>query len=118
MCSLKAQRQDWQQVSVSTILPMLGFSLGSAGRIRILGRLADQVHHHSRQAIKKYVKANNEGLATASDAQFDVMFNKAVKSGVEKGDFTQPKGTSRVSSQWKDACNSFSASFHHSNLSR
>ena len=58
------------------------------------GHLADKVHHNSRQAIKKYVKANNKGLTTATDAQFDVMFNKALKSGVEKGDFTQPKGTS------------------------
>ncbi|ERF70725.1 hypothetical protein EPUS_05077 [Endocarpon pusillum Z07020] len=48
----------------------------------------------SRQAIKKYVKANNKGLTTATDAQFDVMFNKALKTGVDKGDFTQPKGPS------------------------
>jgi histone H1/5 len=46
---------------------------------------------HSRQAIKKYVKANNK-ITITSEAQFDSMFNKALKSGVDKGDFTQPKG--------------------------
>jgi len=45
----------------------------------------------SRQAIKKYVKANNKVQFT-SETQFDSMFNKALKSGVEKGEFTQPKG--------------------------
>jgi histone H1/5 len=48
---------------------------------------------HSRQAIKKYVKANNT-INTPSGAQFDSLFNKALKSGVEKGDFAQPKGAS------------------------
>jgi hypothetical protein len=48
---------------------------------------------NSRQAIKKYVKANNK-VQFASETQFDSMFNKALKSGVEKGEFTQPKGTS------------------------
>ena len=46
---------------------------------------------NSRQAIKKYVRANNK-IATTSEAQFDAMFNKALKTGAEKGDFTQPKG--------------------------
>lgn len=48
---------------------------------------------HSRQAIKKYVKANNT-ITTTSETQFDSLFNKALKSGVEKGDFSQPKGPS------------------------
>lgn len=47
----------------------------------------------SRQAIKKYVKANNK-ITTTSETQFDSLFNKALKSGVEKGDFSQPKGPS------------------------
>merc|ERR1712230_308253 len=47
----------------------------------------------SRQAIKKYVKANNNVTIT-SETQFDSLFNKALKSGVEKGDFQQPKGPS------------------------
>lgn len=51
------------------------------------------VHYYSRQAIKKYVKANNKVKYT-SEAQFDSMFNRALKAGVEKGDFAQPKGTS------------------------
>jgi hypothetical protein len=46
---------------------------------------------NSRQAIKKYVKANNKVQFT-SETQFDSMFNKALKSGVDKGEFTQPKG--------------------------
>ncbi|THC93353.1 hypothetical protein EYZ11_007179 [Aspergillus tanneri] len=48
---------------------------------------------HSRQSIKKYVQANNK-IASASQAAFDSQFNKAIKVGVEKGDFTQPKGPS------------------------
>lgn len=47
----------------------------------------------SRQAIKKYVIANNK-LAIASQGAFDAQFNKAIKSGVDKGEFTQPKGKS------------------------
>lgn len=47
--------------------------------------------YHSRQSIKKYVLANNK-LAPASQNAFDSQFNKAIKAGVEKGDFIQPKG--------------------------
>ncbi|KAL2865998.1 histone H1/H5 family protein [Aspergillus lucknowensis] len=47
----------------------------------------------SRQSIKKYVQANNK-LAPASQNAFDSQFNKAIKVGVEKGDFLQPKGPS------------------------
>jgi hypothetical protein len=50
-------------------------------------------HHCSRQSIKKYVLANNK-IAFASQAAFDSQFNKAIKAGVEKGEFTQPKGKS------------------------
>jgi len=48
--------------------------------------------HCSRQALKKYVRANNN-LTISSETQFDSLFNKALKSGVEKEDFMQPKGT-------------------------
>ena len=44
----------------------------------------------SRVALKKYVKANNN--LSVSDNQFDALFNKAIRSGVEKGVFAQPKG--------------------------
>lgn len=44
----------------------------------------------SRVALKKYVKANNN--INATDKMFDSLFNKALKSGVEKGEFNQPKG--------------------------
>ncbi|CAD6564730.1 MAG: hypothetical protein ASARMPREDX12_002389 [Alectoria sarmentosa] len=47
----------------------------------------------SRPSLKKYLKANHKNLAS-SDAIFDTQFNKAIKSGVEKGDFAQPKGPS------------------------
>ncbi|KAI1916110.1 hypothetical protein LOZ65_005343 [Ophidiomyces ophidiicola] len=46
----------------------------------------------SRQALKKYVR-NNNSLNVASQSAFDVQFNRAVKAGVEKGEFLQPKGT-------------------------
>jgi len=47
----------------------------------------------SRQAIKKYVSSNNK-INVASQATFDAQFNKAIKAGVEKGEFLQPKGPS------------------------
>lgn len=50
-----------------------------------------QLPHNSRQAIKKYVSSNNK-INVASQATFDAQFNKAIKAGVEKGEFLQPKG--------------------------
>ncbi|KAI7975015.1 hypothetical protein EIK77_006671 [Talaromyces pinophilus] len=47
----------------------------------------------SRQSIKKYVQSNNK-ITVVSQAAFDSQFNKAIKAGVEKGEFTQPKGPS------------------------
>lgn len=47
---------------------------------------------YSRQALKKYILANHKTLA-GSQAVFDQQFNKALRTGAEKGDFTQPKGT-------------------------
>ncbi|KAI1182948.1 hypothetical protein F5B17DRAFT_418214 [Nemania serpens] len=58
----------------------------------------------SRQSLKKYVKANN--TITASDNMFDSLFNKALKSGVDKGIFEQPKGpsgTTKLSKKSKPA---------------
>lgn len=46
---------------------------------------------NSRQSIKKYVMANNK-ISVASQNAFDAQFNKAIKVGVEKGEFIQPKG--------------------------
>ncbi|PGH06727.1 histone H1/5 [Blastomyces parvus] len=46
-----------------------------------------------KQALKKYVQANNR-INITSQSAFDAQFNRAVKTGVEKGDFTQPKGPS------------------------
>lgn len=45
----------------------------------------------SRQAIKKYIQANNNTNAASSNV-FDSQFNRALKNGVEKGEFSQPKG--------------------------
>jgi histone H1/5 len=47
----------------------------------------------SRQSIKKYVQNNNK-ITVVSQAAFDSQFNKAIKAGVEKGEFSQPKGPS------------------------
>ncbi|KAF8449660.1 linker histone H1 and H5 family-domain-containing protein [Terfezia claveryi] len=43
----------------------------------------------SRQALKKYIQSNFKDLKN-----FDTQFNAALRRGVEKGDFTQPKGPS------------------------
>ncbi|KAK1977928.1 hypothetical protein LZ30DRAFT_730444 [Colletotrichum cereale] len=59
---------------------------------RLLSQLKDR-NGSSRQSLKKYVKANNQ-INTVSDNMFDSLFNKAIRAGVEKGVFEQPKGTS------------------------
>ncbi|KAG6358100.1 hypothetical protein INS49_013984 [Diaporthe citri] len=45
----------------------------------------------SRQSLKKYVKANNN-IQAQTDSMFDSLFNRALKAGVDKGVFVQPKG--------------------------
>ena len=62
-------------------------------RVIFDGHLAYLVVAYSRPSLKKYLKANHKNLAS-SDAVFDTQFNKAIKSGVEKGEFAQPKGMS------------------------
>ena len=64
-------------------------------RVTFDGHLAYRHVAHSRPSLKKYLKANHKNLAS-SDAVFDTQFNKAIKSGVEKGDFAQPKGMSNL----------------------
>ena len=54
--------------------------------------LSTNMFHHSRVAIKKYVQANHKDAA--SSAAFETQLNKAIRTGVEKGEFEQPKGTS------------------------
>ena len=61
-------------------------------RVIFDGHLAYSTVARSRPSLKKYLKANHKNLAS-SDAIFDTQFNKAIKSGVEKGEFAQPKGT-------------------------
>jgi len=46
----------------------------------------------SRAVLKKYVAANNKNVAEGK--MFDSLFNRALKAGVEKGVFEQPKGMS------------------------
>lgn len=45
--------------------------------------------NYSRQGLKKYIQSNFKELKN-----FDTQFNAALRRGVEKGDFTQPKGPS------------------------
>ncbi|KAF2641226.1 hypothetical protein P280DRAFT_468878 [Massarina eburnea CBS 473.64] len=52
----------------------------------------------SRQAIQKYIKANND-LGSISDAMFKSLVNRAIVSGEEKGAFSRPKGESPSSSR-------------------
>lgn len=47
----------------------------------------------SRQALKKYVLANNN-LGNISDAAFTQRFNQALSKGTESGAFLRPKGAS------------------------
>ncbi len=47
----------------------------------------------SRQALKKYVQANNN-LSGVTDAQFSTQFNRALQRGSDAGAFARPKGTS------------------------
>ncbi|KAE9981499.1 hypothetical protein BLS_007328 [Venturia inaequalis] len=51
----------------------------------------------SRQAIKKYIQANNN-LGSTSDASFTNHISKALKSGEENGVFERPKGMNNLSS--------------------
>jgi len=44
--------------------------------------------------LKKYILANNANVSPG--ATFDAQFNRAVKSGVDKEEFAQPKGRSLV----------------------
>lgn len=61
---------------------------------RLLFTRRNPLTSYSRAALKKYVKANNK--VTTNDTMFDSLFNRALRSGVEKGVFAQPKG------MWRD----------------
>ena len=64
-----------------------------AGESRWLAWTRTRADCCSRQAIKKYVQANNK-INALSPAVFDSQFNRSLKAGVEAGEFTQPKGPS------------------------
>lgn len=65
----------------------------SISRVVYMSCLAD-CSMCSRVALKKYVKANNK--INLTDSMFDSLFNRALKAGVDKGIFAQPKGTYRI----------------------
>jgi histone H1/5 len=47
----------------------------------------------SRQAIKKYIQANNN-LGATTDAMFSSHLSRAIAAGEKSGDFSRPKGPS------------------------
>jgi predicted nuclease with RNAse H fold len=57
-------------------------------RSQLTGHFANTLT--SRQSLKKYVRANN--TINVTEKMFDSLFNKALKNGVDKGAFEQPKG--------------------------
>lgn len=52
---------------------------------------ADLSHSISRQAIKKYIQANNN-LGATTDAMFSSHLSRAIAAGEKSGDFSRPKG--------------------------
>jgi hypothetical protein len=54
---------------------------------------ADLSHSISRQAIKKYIQANNN-LGGTTDAMFSSHLSRAIAAGEKSGDFSRPKGQS------------------------
>ena len=63
------------------------------GRVILMDHFANPTLLDSRSALKKYILANNKNIAQG--ATFDTQFNRAIKAGVEKGEFAQPKGGSQ-----------------------
>lgn len=63
------------------------------GRVILMDLFANPTLLDSRSALKKYILANNKNIAQG--ATFDTQFNRAIKAGVEKGEFAQPKGGSQ-----------------------
>ena len=99
-----AQRAQRKQVSlvagavgaIAFCLPIRStgaFSHPPPTTLEAKGTRANLTAPNSRQSLKKYVQSNNK-INIASQSAFDAQFNKAIKTGVEKGDFTQPKGRS------------------------
>lgn len=75
----------------AALVALPGLGLARDNFIFLGDHVLTQLPPNSRQAIKKYVSSNNK-INVASQATFDAQFNKAIKAGVEKGEFTQPKG--------------------------
>lgn len=51
------------------------------------------LYSSSRQAIQKYIKANNQ-LGDVTDNMFKSHVNRSIQKGEKDGDFTRPKGQS------------------------
>jgi hypothetical protein len=66
---------------------------------------------YSRQALKKYVHANNV-LGNVNDATFTSLFNRALAKGSESGVFARPKGTSSQRSTQRVICRVSQALVH------
>ena len=70
-------------------------SLSVFGAPRCLHRVeeppADLLRSISRQAIKKYIQANNN-LGATTDAQFSSHISKALQTGEDANVFSRPKG--------------------------
>lgn len=89
------QLKDRQGSRLVFLMFLLHFPIGS-GRVACcfpapLDKPADRLPPHSRQAIKKYVLANNN-LGGVTDAMLTSHFNKALTRGSETGVFERPKG--------------------------
>lgn len=91
-----AQGTQWIKVSFFIILVLVVFR---APRHRTspscLRMPADIIRLDSRQAIQKYIKANND-LGVVTDAMFKSHVNRAIASGEKSGDFLRPKGEFRT----------------------
>lgn len=61
-------------------------------RCRLFVEWSADLFAFSRQAIKKYIHANNN-LGATTDAAFNSHLSRALASGEEQGTFARPKGT-------------------------
>lgn len=90
MCT--AQGSQWFQVCILPNPPSPAHPSLSAGGTNFDEHQLITLCSHSRQALKKYVLANNK-LDGISDGVFTTQFNKALQKGSDSGVFARPKGT-------------------------
>ena len=93
-----AQGTQWIKVS-QPIWKLFGVIASRHASVsKRLRALADQ-NVYSRQAIQKYIQANNK-VGNLSETAFRNHVNRAITSGKDKGDFAQPKGKSPLHALW------------------